>query len=116
MFLNGVKVPPVRINESECASLMAHASLHIKPYYTYYLYYSVIQHYLVGGKVKGRMPPVANSAVVSALAEKGPYPPMRTIPADETQLVCSYLASFRSAFCVQTVDNVDSEVGENSRQ
>ena len=76
----------------------------------------VIQHYLVGGKVKGRMPPVTNSAVVSALAEKGPYPPMRTIPADETQLVCSYLASFRSAFCVQTVDNVDSEVGENSRQ
>ena len=41
---------------------------------------------------------------------------MRTIPSDETQLVCAYLASIRLPYFGQTVDNEDSEFGENSRQ
>ena len=35
---SGLNVPPVRINESENASPMAHASLHFNPFYTHYLY------------------------------------------------------------------------------
>ena len=107
--MNLVNCPPVRINESEDASPMAHASLHFN---TQYLYNLVIQHYLVCGRVKGKMLPLTNSAVVSGIFLE--YPPIRTTPFDETQLVCSYLLSVRSAYFGQTVTIEFNEAGENS--
>ena len=66
--------------------------------------------------MKGRLPPFTYSAVVSALAEIGAYPPIRTTPADDTQLVCSYLPSVRLAYFGHTVDKESNEAGENSKQ